>query len=91
MCGWELLYGFGFGFLDDISAEVLVQDRFITSIRCHLLPPFSEFHIWEAVQRIGQSIVYEVLLSHYAVPKNYAGRGFVIQLLMFLFRNVDEI
>jgi len=50
----------------------------------------NKYHISGAVKRPGQWIVYEVLLSRYAVPNKYAGSGSVIQLLSFLFRNVDE-
>ena len=88
--GWLLLYGFGFGFLDDISVEVLIQDRFVSSIRYCVPLSFSEYHISGAVKRPGQWIVYEVLLSRYALPTEYAGSGSVIQLLQFLFRNMDE-
>jgi len=86
--GWLLLCGFGF--LDDISVEMLGHDRFVCSIRCCVPFPFSEYHISGAVKRLGQWIVYEILLSRYAVPNEYAGSGSVIQLLLFLFRNVEE-
>ena len=87
---WLLLCGFGFGFLDDISIEVLVQNRFVCSIRCCVPLSFAEYHISGGVKRPGQWIVYEVLSSRYAVPNKYAGSGSVIQLLSFLFRNVHE-
>jgi hypothetical protein len=34
--------GFGFGFLNDISVEVVIQDRFVCSIRCCVHLSFSE-------------------------------------------------
>jgi hypothetical protein len=40
--------------------------------------------------RPGQTIVYEVLISRYAVPNQYAQRLSVLEPLSFLFRNVDE-
>jgi hypothetical protein len=42
------------------------------------------------VKRLGEWIVYEVLLGRYAVPNEYARSGSGIQLHLFLFRNVDE-
>jgi hypothetical protein len=42
------------------------------------------------VKRLGEWIVYEVLLGRYAVPNEYAGSGSGIQLHWFLFRKVDE-
>jgi len=85
-----LLYGFGFVFLDDISVQVLVQDRIVCSIRCCVPLSFSEYHISGAVKRLGQWVIYEVLLSWYAVPNEYAGSGCVIQLLFFPFWNVHD-
>jgi len=88
MFGWLLLSGFGF--VDDNSVEVLVQNRFVCRIRCCVQLSFSEYPISGAVKRLGQWIVYEVLLSRYAVPNEYAGSGSVIQLLSFLFWNMDK-
>jgi hypothetical protein len=42
---------------------VLVQDRFVCSIRCCVPLPFSEYHISGALKHTGQWIVYEVLIS----------------------------
>jgi len=58
-----LLGGRVFGFIDDISLNVLIQDRFICSIRCCALLPFSEYHILGAGKCSGQWIIYDVLLS----------------------------
>ena len=80
----------GLRFLDDGSVEVLIQDRFVCSIRCCIPLSITEYLIWGAEKRHGQWIVYEVLLSRYAVPIEYAGSGSVIQLLLFLIRNVDK-
>jgi len=85
-----LLGGGGFGFLDDIPVAVFVPDHLVCSILCCVPIPFSECHISGAVMRPGQLIVYEVLLSRYAVPNKYAGSGSVIHLLAFLFRNMHE-
>jgi len=87
---WLLLCGFGFGFLYDISVEVLVQDCFVCSIRYCVPLPFPGYHISGAVQRLGQWIIYKVLLRRYGVPNEYACSASIIQLLSFLFRNRDE-
>ena len=79
-----------FGFLNDISIEVLIEDRFVCSVRCCIPLSFSEYHISGVVKGLGQRVVYKVLLSRYAVPNEYAGSGSVIQLVSFLFRNVDK-
>jgi len=42
------------------------------------------------VKRLGQWVVYEVVLSRYAVSNEYAKSGSVIQLLLFVFQNVYE-
>ena len=85
---WFLLYDFRF--LDGISVEVLVQDRFVCSIQCCVPLSLPEYHIGGAVKRLGQWVVYEVLLGRYAVPTEYAGSDPVIQRLSVLFRNFDE-
>jgi hypothetical protein len=85
--GWLLLGGIVI--LDHVSVEVLVQDRFVCSIQCCVPLPFPEYHVSGVVKRPGQWIVYKVLLSQYAVPNEYAGRGSGVQLLSFLFLNVD--
>ena len=53
-------FPFGFGFLDDISVEVLIQYRFICSVQCRVPLSFSEYHISGAVKRLSQWVVYEV-------------------------------
>jgi hypothetical protein len=80
----------GCAFHDDISIEVVVQDCFICSIRCCVLLSISEYHISGAVKHLGQWIVYEVLLSGYAVPNEYSGCGSEIQLVLFLFLNIHK-
>jgi len=77
-------------FYDDISVEVLVQDCFVCSIRYCVPLSFSEYHISGAVKRLGEWIVYGVLVSRYALPNEYADSGFVMQHLSFLIRNVDR-
>jgi hypothetical protein len=72
------------------SMTVLIQDRFVCSIRRCVPLSFSEYHNSGAVKLLGQWLVYKVLLRRYAVPKEYAGSGSVIQLLSFFFRNMDE-
>jgi hypothetical protein len=86
--GWLFLCGFRL--LDDISIEVLIQDRIVCNIRCCIPLSFSEYHILGAVKRPGQWVVYEVLLSPYAVPNEYTGSCSLMQLLSFLFWNLDK-
>jgi len=88
MFGWLLCCGFGFR--DDISVEVLVQDHFACSIRCCLHHSFSGYHISGVVNCLGQWIVYEVLLNQSAIRNEFAGSGSVTNLLSFLFQNVNE-
>ena len=86
--GW--LHHCGFGFLADISVEVLVQACFFCSIQYCVPLCLSEYHIPEAVKHLGQWIIYEVLHSQCAVPNKHAGSGSVIHLLSFVLRNVHE-
>jgi hypothetical protein len=87
--GFKLLLG-GCGFHDDISVEVLVQALYSCRIQCCVSHPLSEYHISGAVKHLIECIVYEVLLSRYTVPNEYAASGSVILHRWFLFRNVDE-
>jgi len=69
---------------------MLVQDGFVCSIWGSVPVPFSEYHIWGALEHPGPWIICEVLLNQYSVPNEYAGRGSIIKLRLILFRNVHE-
>jgi hypothetical protein len=84
---WLLLSGFGF--LDDISVEVLVQDCFICSIHCHVPLRFSEYLIAGAVKRLSLWIIYEVLCCRDAVPNECNGSPRRMQRLSYLIRKMD--
>jgi len=86
--GWLLLCVFGF--LDDNCIEVLIQDRFVCSIRCRCTAPFSEYNIFGVENCLGQSIGYVVLLSQHAIPNEYAGSSSVVQPHWYLRRNMHE-
>ena len=53
----------GYGYLNDISAEVLIQDHHICSIQCRILLFFTEYHMSEAVKHLGQWVVLNVLFA----------------------------
>lgn len=90
MLGWLLLYGCGIGFINNISARVLLQDRFICSMWCCVPLPISEYSITGMVKCHSQLIVSKVLLSRYAVLNAYARSCYMVARLSFLFWNVDQ-
>jgi hypothetical protein len=49
---FQIAFG-GCGFHDDISVEALIEDRFVSSIRCCIPLSFSEYHISGEVKRQG--------------------------------------
>jgi len=56
ICGWQHLCGFGF--LDDISVELLSQDRSVCCIQCCVPLSFSEYYISGVVNCLGHRVVY---------------------------------
>ena len=77
-------------FQHGISVEVLIQDRFVSSIRCCLQLSYFEYHVLGEVQCCGKWIIYKGLHSRYVVPNEYVGSDSVSQLLSILMWNMDE-
>ena len=79
-----------FGFLSDISVEVLIQDCLICSILCCVPLFFSDYHHSGGVKCVGQWVIHDVLFSHYAVLNEFAGSCSVIKPLLLPCWNVNE-
>jgi len=79
-----------FGFSDDISVEVLIQDRFFCSIWGCVAHSFSEWYMSQAVKCSGQWDIHHILFSWYAVPNESAWRCSDFWPHLFLFENVHK-
>jgi len=66
--GWELLCGFGF--VDDISVEVLIHDRILLRIRCCVALSVVAYHISGVGKYLGQWMVYESSATTLGAVKN---------------------